>query len=109
MKKHLRDMALLLCAATLVLCLTVREGSPRQRLTTLRNEDLYTVMVRYGYAFPEEVTEEKRYALINGGLKKIVAKMEDNPQYGVGASYTVLVDLYEGIRDTLAKIYGWDT
>lgn len=91
------------------ICAVESDGYEVTVVSELSDAELYAVLTENGFVFPEQVNEEKRCSLINGGLKKIVAKMENNPQYGVGASYTVLVDLYESIRDSLARIYGWDT
>lgn len=108
MKKHLRDMALLICAAALALCLTVREGPPRQRLTTLDNEDLYTVLLRCGFAFKHEKTQALTEELVkNGSLKLIVSKIEQSIYYdGMGSSNPARLDLEHSPWEAVVEYYG---
>lgn len=107
MKKHLRDMALLICASALALCLTVREGPPRQRLTTLDNEDLYTVLVRCGFVFPERMSEADRARIIpSNQLRKMLITLEENPRSVGGYSNTVIVDTYRSLAKASCAYYG---
>lgn len=78
----------------------------KPKLTSLSDEALYTVLRNYGFTIPEELGEETKENLINGGLRKVVEDVEKEPNSYLAFSYSGIADLYENVKKAVEKYYG---